>query len=84
MARNEIGMQMGFNHVADLEAVLQRVLDINADIALRIHHRADPIGADQIGGMGQTAQIKLFEIHGAHRVPVCRRAVGLSIWDVDL
>src|SRR5207253_9398503 len=33
------------------------------DVALGIDDGGDPSGADQVGRMGQTVQIKLFELH---------------------
>ena len=56
-------MQVGLDHMLNLEPVLDRVPYVDAGIALRVDHRGDAAGADQIGGMGQTGKIELLEVH---------------------
>jgi hypothetical protein len=66
VAGDKIGVEMGEEDVADLEIVRRGVLQVAVDVALRIHDhsRAALRVAQQVGGVGQAAQIILFQDHG--------------------
>ena len=48
MAGDEIGVQVGLDHMLDAEPVLDRVFDVDADVALRIDYRGDAAGTDYV------------------------------------
>jgi hypothetical protein len=54
-----------------------RILHVNIDVALRIHHRSDPavLVSDEIGGVGEAAKVVLLE---DHRQPPPRRCASVS------
>ena len=65
MTRHEVGMKVGQEDVANLERLAFGVLEILVDVALRVHDGRDAgrLVRDQVGGMGQTAEVVLFENH---------------------
>ncbi len=63
MAGNEVGVQMSFEDVANLQILFLRGFEIDLNIALRIDDDRFALGPEQVRGMGQTSQIKLFEVH---------------------
>jgi hypothetical protein len=48
MAAHEIGVQMGFNDVSDLQALLRRFVDIERHVTLRIDDDADAFRAQHV------------------------------------
>ncbi len=76
VAGNEIGVQVSFNHVGDAEAVFDGVFDVDADVALRIHHGGDAVRTDHVGSMGQASEIELLEVHeGPSQGPLWSRGM---------
>ena len=63
VAGDEIGVQVGLDHVLDAEPVFDRVFDVDADVALRVDHRGDASGTDHVGRMRQASEIELLEVH---------------------
>ncbi len=51
---NKVGVQMGFEYVADLEILLLGGLQINFHVALRIDDRRFALRSDHVRSMGQT------------------------------
>ena len=74
MARDEIGVQVSLDDVSDAEAMFDGILDVDADIALRIDDGGDSPRSDYIGGMRKTTQVKLLKIHV--RAPLAGSIVG--------
>jgi hypothetical protein len=46
MTRDKIGVQMGLDHMPDLEALLVGCLQIHVYVPLGVNHRRDPIRTD--------------------------------------
>ena len=65
MAGDEVGMEVGQEDVADLEAEFLGVGQVLLDVALRIDDDGGRAGlvSEQIGGVGQAAQVVLFQNH---------------------
>jgi hypothetical protein len=75
MARNEVSVEVGQKHVRDPAADPVCVLHVLVDVTLRVDHRGDPapLVSDQVGGVGEAAQVVLLE---DHRRPPSRRHLG--------
>jgi hypothetical protein len=65
MTCQEIGVEMRQDDMTDFEPVRDRILEILLDVALRVdYNRGVRLSvADQVGRMGQAAQIVLFQQH---------------------
>src|SRR5689334_2171741 len=63
MARYEIGVQVGFDHIVDREAVLRGLFKINLNVALRIDYRRHSFRSHHVGSVRQAGEIELLEIH---------------------
>ena len=65
MAGNEVGVEVGQEDVADLEAERFGVGQVLLNIALRVDHDRGRTGlvSEQIGRVGQAAQVILFQNH---------------------
>ena len=63
MAGDEIGVQVGLDHMLDAEPVLDRVFDVDADVALRVDYGGDAAGTDHVRRVGQASEIELLEVH---------------------
>ena len=63
MAAHEVGVQVRLHDVADGEALRVRLGHVLFDVALGIDHRGLALGADQVGSVGQAAEIELLEVH---------------------
>ena len=65
MAGDEVGVEVGEEDVADLEAKFLGVGQVLLDVALRIDDDGGRTGLvpEQIGGVGQAAQVVLFQNH---------------------
>jgi hypothetical protein len=61
VAGYEIRMQMCLDDVPDLDASLSGRCQVDVDVALRIDDRSDPFASDQVGSVGETRKVKLFE-----------------------
>ena len=66
MAGDEVGVEVGEEDVADLQAEFLGVGQVLLDIALRVDDDGGRTGlvSEQIGGVGQAAQVILFQNHG--------------------
>jgi len=79
MAGNEVGVEMGEEDVADLKAECLGIVDVLLDIALGVDDDGGGTGlvSEQIGGVGQAAQVVLFQNHrNLFRLP--RRALQVA------
>src|SRR5581483_6532150 len=65
MSRNEIRVEVRLEDVFDLRPPLLRRFQVNLDIPLRINHKGLPLRGNQVRSMRQTAEVKLFEVHGS-------------------
>jgi len=77
MARDEVRVEVGQKDVADPAADPPRGLDIVVDVTLRVDDRrhAAALVGDEIGRVGQAAEVMLFEDHGpAPACPLRRRS----------
>ena len=63
VAGDEVGMQMGFDDVLDLEVVLAGGVEVDFDVALGIDDGGDAFGTQHVGGVGQAAEVELLEVH---------------------
>ena len=60
---DEVGMQMGLDHVLDFEALSFCFIDVLVDIPLRVDDRGVPFRANEIRRVCKTPQVKLLEVH---------------------
>ena len=65
MSADEVGVEVRLDDVGDREAALRRLLQVDLDVALRIHDGRDPLGADQVGRLGEAGQVELLEVDHA-------------------
>ena len=63
MSGHEVGVQMRFEDVTNLEVLVGGRLYIQINVALRINYSRLATRTDHVGGMSQTAKVELFEIH---------------------
>jgi hypothetical protein len=63
MTADEIGVQVRFDDVLDLQSLRVSFGDVFVNVALRIDNRSFAIGADEIRSVGQTGEIELFKEH---------------------
>ena len=61
VAGDEVGMQMGFDDVLDLEVVLAGGVEVDFDVALGIDDGGDAFGTQHVGGVGQAAEVELLD-----------------------
>ncbi len=84
MASHEVGVEVSEEDMADLEPQFFRVAQILLNIALGIDDDRGGAGfvAQQVGGVGEAAQIILFQDHAIfYSLAFCWRRIGkLSIW----
>ncbi len=66
MAGDEVGVQVRFDNVLDLQAFLPGGVYVDVNVALRIDHGRDPFRGDQVGGVGQTPEKKVFHRNRFH------------------
>ena len=66
MAGDKVGVEVGEKDVADLEAEFLGVGQVLLNIALRVDDDGGRTGlvSEQIGGVGEAAQVVLFQDHG--------------------
>ena len=83
VAGDEIGVQVGLEDVADADAVLLGRLQVNLDITLRIDDDGLAFRCQQVGGVGQTSQVELFEVHGFSRAQHNNRNFRFSFQQPD-
>ena len=67
MAGHEVGVQMRLDHVPDLQPVCLGVLQVLAHVPLRVDDNgvAGGLVTDEVGRVGQAAQVVLPEYHRA-------------------
>src|SRR5581483_6510254 len=63
MARHEVGVQVRFDNVANIQAVFPGLLQVNADVALRVDDGGNPLGSEHVGGVGKAAKVELLKVH---------------------
>ena len=65
MAGDEVGVEVGEEDVADLEAEFFGVGEVLLDVALRVDDDGGAAGfvAEQVGGVGEAAEVVLFQNH---------------------
>lgn len=84
VAGDEIGIEMGQEDVLDSQIVFGGECEIAVHLTLRIDDGRDAVlaVADDLGGMGEAIEIKLFEDHGTLAVwvawPVFRQRAERS------
>ena len=61
--RNEVGMEMRFKNMTDLQALLFGGFQIDVDVALRIDDGGFAFRSEHVGRMCQAIQVKLLKIH---------------------
>ena len=64
MTRDKIRVQMGFEYVTDLEAVLLGSVEVNLDVPLWVDNCSFAAGSQHVRSMRQASEIELFEVHG--------------------
>ena len=66
VAGDEVGMEVGEEHVLDRVAPGRGVFQILVDVPLRIDHgrRLRLLVGDHVGGVGQAGQVVLLDLHG--------------------
>jgi hypothetical protein len=62
VAGDEIGVQVGLDHMPDAEAVVTRGFQIDVDITLRVNDCRDALGAGHVRSVGQATEIELFKV----------------------
>ena len=68
MAGEEVGVEVGEEDVADVHAEFVGVVDVLLDVALGVDHDGGAAGfvGDEIGGVGEAAEVVLLEEHIAN------------------
>src|SRR6266496_26972 len=69
MTGNEVGVEVGFDNVLDLQVLSLGGIKVNVNVALRINDRGDSVRIDQVRSMGQAAQIEVFDLNRCHFLP---------------
>lgn len=64
VAAHEVGVEVGLDDVADAQALGFRLGQVLLDVAAWVDDRGLTLGADQVGGVSQAAQVELLEVHG--------------------
>ena len=81
MAGDEVGVEVGQEDVADLQAEFLGVGEVLLDVALRVDDDGGRAGlvSEQIGGVGQAAQVILFQNHLS--IGMCRWMESVIFYD---
>src|SRR5580704_2974598 len=58
---DEVGVQVSFDDVLDLQALFGGEIDVKVDVALGVYDSRDSSGTDQVGGVGEAAEEELFD-----------------------
>src|SRR5712691_795864 len=61
---NEVGMKVRLDDVGNLQLEPLRFLQIDFDVALRVHHRRDSFRAELVRCVRQAAEVELLKVHG--------------------
>ena len=61
VAADEIGVQVSFDDVLDLEPLRAGFVEIKRDVALRVHHAGHTFGPKHVRRVRQAGQIELLE-----------------------
>jgi alkyl hydroperoxide reductase subunit AhpC len=78
MTRDEVGVQVRFDNVLDLQALLLGGVYVDIDVALRVNHGRNPFRTDEVGSMGQTTEKELLHQNRFH-MPVREYTTGMSL-----
>ncbi len=63
VSADEVGVQVRLDDVLDLQPAGFGLRDVLVNVALRVYDRGLARGADEVGGVRQTAEIELLEVH---------------------
>ena len=63
MSADEIGMQVRFDDVLDLQSLRARLIHIKGYIALGIDHAGHPFRAQHVRGVREAGEIELLKVH---------------------
>ena len=66
MTGDEVGVQVRFDDVLDLQPLLLGGVEVDIDVALRINDRRDAFRTDQIGSVRQAPQEEMFHQNRCH------------------
>src|SRR5205807_2273199 len=66
MTGDEVGVQVCFDDVLDLQPLLLGGVEVDIDVALRINDRRDAFRTDQIGSVRQAPQEEMFHQNRCH------------------
>jgi len=58
MTGDEVGVQVRFDNVLDLQALLPCGVYVDVDVALGVNHGSDAFRTDRVGGVSQTSEKK--------------------------
>ena len=64
VAAHEVGVEVRLDDVPDLEALRARLVEVLVDVPARIHDRGLAVRPDQVGRLGEAAEVELLEVHG--------------------
>src|SRR5262249_54841946 len=64
VTRHEVGMEVRLEHPLDLEPACLGLVEVHLDVARWVHHRGLATVTYQVRGMGEAADVELFEVHG--------------------
>ena len=62
VAGDEVGVEMGFDDPADADVEAGGGFDVEIDVALRVDDGGFSGVMDEVGGVGETAEIEAFDI----------------------
>ena len=63
VAGDEIRVQVRLDDVPDRQPLRRRFLEVDLDVPARVHDGRIAFRPDHVGGLGETAEIELFEEH---------------------
>ena len=66
MSGDEVGVEMSFNDVLDLEPFLRGGFEIDVDVPLRVDHGGNTLRTDKVRSVSEAAQIKMLNLHSFH------------------
>ncbi len=66
MSRQEVGVEVGLDHMGDLHSVLARLGEVGRDVTLRVHHHGSTRTgvAHEVRRVRKTRQIVLLQMKG--------------------
>src|ERR1700679_769501 len=66
MAGDEVGVEVGFDDVLDLEVLLACVVEVDVDVALGVDDGGDALRGDYVRGVREAAEEELFDDYRFH------------------